>query len=72
MCSQHRTEVVTLLKSEANLRSSLTPFYLELFNAVARLEGGIKFLVDFRGDLLVSELMTASEMAGRCVYIDVC
>lgn len=48
----HRTDVVTLLKSEANLRSSLTPFYLELFNAVARLEEGIKFLVDFRGDLL--------------------
>lgn len=46
--------MVTLLHSESNLRSSLTPFYLELFNAIARLEGGIKFLVDLRADLLAS------------------
>ncbi len=52
---QQRTEVVTLLHSEANLRSSLTPFYLELFNTIARLEGGIKFLVDLRADLLASQ-----------------
>ena len=31
----------------------LRPFYLDLFSLVARLEGGIKFLVDFRGGLLV-------------------
>lgn len=55
---------MTLLKSEANLRSSLTPFYLELFNAVARLEEGIKFLVDFRGDLLVSPLMAKQADCG--------
>ena len=46
---------MTLLHSEANLRSNLTPFYLELFNTIARLEGGIKFLVDLRGDLLASQ-----------------
>lgn len=53
---QNRTEKATLLKSETNLRSTLTPFYLELFNAIARLDGGIKFLVDLRGDLLVSSM----------------
>ncbi len=40
--------------SGSNLRQTLTPFYSELFSHVARVEGGIKFLVELRGDLLVS------------------
>ena len=50
---KQRNQVV-ILKSEAGLRVSLNPFYYDLFNVIARLEGGIKFLVDMRGDLLVS------------------
>lgn len=44
--------------SESSLRHSLTPFYSELFSLIARVEGGIKFLVDLRGDLLVSHTMS--------------
>ncbi len=40
--------------SESSLKQSLNPFYNELFSNIARVEGGIKFLVDLRGDLLVS------------------
>ena len=46
-----------MLKSEAGLRLSLSPFYSELFAMIARLEGGIKFLVDIRGDLLVRVIL---------------
>ena len=45
---------MTLLKSESSLRQVLTPFYAELFTHIARTEGGIKFLVDLRADILVS------------------
>ncbi len=40
--------------SESSLRQSLSPFYSELFSHIARVEGGIKFLVELRGDLLVN------------------
>ena len=54
---QHRSDS-TLLMSESSLKQSLTPFYSELFSLIARVEGGIKFLVDLRGDLLVSHPMS--------------
>ena len=34
----------------------LSPLYLQLFNLIGQLEGGVKFLVDLRADLLVSFL----------------
>ena len=52
MHAQNRSEA-TLLRSEEHLRQVLRPFYRDLFSLVACLEGGIKFLVDFRGGLLV-------------------
>ena len=52
--TQHRSEA-TLVKSEEHLRQVLRPFYGDLFSHIARLDGGIKFLVDLRGDLLVGQ-----------------
>ncbi|XP_022244718.1 malonyl-CoA decarboxylase, mitochondrial-like isoform X2 [Limulus polyphemus] len=40
------------IKAEENLRSSLTPYYIGLFGHIGRLEGGVKFLVDLRKDVL--------------------
>ena len=41
-------------KSEDRLRHVLSPLYMQLFNLIGQLEGGVKFLVDLRADLLVS------------------
>ncbi|XP_064404931.1 malonyl-CoA decarboxylase, mitochondrial-like isoform X2 [Halichondria panicea] len=51
----------TLLMSGSSLRQTLTPFYGELFSHIARVEGGIKFLVDLRGDLL--EILKSKQSA---------
>ncbi|KAL5457281.1 hypothetical protein EMCRGX_G034529 [Ephydatia muelleri] len=51
--TQQRDEP-TLLKSELTLRQSLQPFYWTLFTYIARLEGGLKFLLDMREDLLTT------------------
>ena len=64
---QQRTEA-TLLKSEGSLRKLLSPFYSELFSIIARLEGGIKFLVDIRGDLLVCTCVPAFVLCG-CAHV---
>lgn len=52
--SQGRGEA-TLLKSEAHLFQLLQPPYCQLFSLIGRLEGGVKFLVDLRGDLLEAQ-----------------
>lgn len=41
---------------ERTLKDVLTPAYHWLFVIMGRLEGGVKFLVDLRNDVLVSEL----------------
>ena len=41
-------------RSEDRLRHMLSPLYMQLFNLIGQLEGGVKFLVDLRADLLVS------------------
>lgn len=53
---QQRTENALLL-SERDLRQALSPFYCEIFSEIAKLEGGIKFLVEVRGDILVSGMV---------------
>lgn len=45
-------------KSEDRLRHMLIPLYMQLFNLIGQLEGGVKFLVDLRADLLVSYIYT--------------
>ena len=51
-------EMPAIGKNEDRLRHVLNPLYMQLFNLIGQLEGGIKFLVDLRADLLVS-----------CIYI---
>ncbi|XP_060067429.1 malonyl-CoA decarboxylase, mitochondrial-like isoform X1 [Ylistrum balloti] len=41
-----------LLKSEERLRSTLVPRYQQLFQKIGRIEGGVKFLVNMRADIL--------------------
>lgn len=45
-------EEVGLLKAEEQLHHALTPRYKMLFMNIGRIEGGVKFLVDMRGDLI--------------------
>lgn len=42
-----------LLMTEERLRHTLIPQYQQLFSKIGRLEGGVKFLVDMRADILV-------------------
>ncbi|XP_021379839.1 malonyl-CoA decarboxylase, mitochondrial-like isoform X2 [Mizuhopecten yessoensis] len=41
-----------LLKSEERLRNSLVPRFQQLFQKIGRIEGGVKFLVNMRADIL--------------------
>ncbi|MED6288012.1 hypothetical protein CHARACLAT_022217 [Characodon lateralis] len=52
-----RRDQATILQAEDRLRYSLTPRYKQLFSHVSRVEGGVKFLVDLRADLL--EILTS-------------
>ncbi|CAL8292004.1 unnamed protein product [Boreogadus saida] len=52
----------TVLQAEDRLRYALTPRYRQLLNGVSRADGGVKFLVDLRADLL--ELMDSKDHEG--------
>ncbi|XP_027887804.1 malonyl-CoA decarboxylase, mitochondrial [Xiphophorus couchianus] len=56
-----RRDQATILQAEDRLRYSLTPRYKQLFSHVSRVEGGVKFLVDLRADLLEILASKASE-----------
>lgn len=45
-------DLATILQAEDRLRYSLTPRYKHLLNHISRVEGGVKFLVDLRADVL--------------------
>ncbi|KAG7333351.1 hypothetical protein KOW79_003486 [Hemibagrus wyckioides] len=45
-------DLATILQAEDRLRYSLTPRYKQLLNHISRVEGGVKFLVDLRADVL--------------------
>lgn len=45
-------DLATILQVEDRLRYSLTPRYKQLLNHISRVEGGVKFLVDLRADVL--------------------
>ena len=47
------------LKTEHQLKTALSPQYLWLFKYIGRLEDGVKFLVDFRTDVLVKKILQA-------------
>lgn len=42
-----------LLMTEERLRHTLIPQYQQLFSKIGRIDGGVKFLVDMRADILV-------------------
>ncbi|XP_051237538.1 malonyl-CoA decarboxylase, mitochondrial [Dicentrarchus labrax] len=54
-------DVATILQVEDRLRYSLTPHYKQLLNHISRVEGGVKFLVDLRADVLEIISSKASE-----------
>ncbi|KAG7229837.1 hypothetical protein INR49_012486 [Caranx melampygus] len=45
-------DLATILQVEDRLRYTLTPRYKQLLNHISRVEGGVKFLVDLRADVL--------------------
>ena len=55
-------------KSEDRLRHVLSPLYMQLFNLIGQLEGGVKFLVDLRADLLVSYIYILCSTSYKCVH----
>nr|XP_046250694.1 malonyl-CoA decarboxylase, mitochondrial isoform X2 [Scatophagus argus] len=54
-------DLATILQVEDRLRYSLTPRYKQLLNHISRVEGGVKFLVDLRADVLEIISSKASE-----------
>ena len=57
----------TVLQAEDRLRYALTPRYRQLLNGVSRADGGVKFLVDLRADLL--ELMASKNHEGPNIRV---
>ncbi|XP_054632919.1 malonyl-CoA decarboxylase, mitochondrial [Dunckerocampus dactyliophorus] len=56
-------DLATILQAEDRLRYSLTPRYKQLLNHISRVEGGVKFLVDLRADVLEIISSKSSESA---------
>lgn len=54
-------DMATILQVEDRLRYSLTPRYKQLLSHISRVEGGVKFLVDIRADVLELVSLKASE-----------
>ncbi|KAM3870700.1 malonyl-CoA decarboxylase, mitochondrial [Diretmus argenteus] len=54
-------DLATILQVEDRLRYSLTPRYKQLLSHISRVEGGVKFLVDLRADVLDILASKASE-----------
>ncbi|OCT82407.1 malonyl-CoA decarboxylase, mitochondrial [Xenopus laevis] len=50
--AQQKRDLGTVLQVEDRLRYYLTPQYKLLFSHISKLEGGMKFLVDLRADIL--------------------
>lgn len=51
--TQERGEAF-VLKAMERLRASMTPSYQSLLQQIGRIDGGVKFLVDLRSDILVN------------------
>lgn len=54
-------DLATILQVEDRLRYSLTPRYRQLLSHISRVEGGVKFLVDLRADVLEITAAKTSE-----------
>ena len=53
--AKNEPESKALLRAEQLLRHAIVPGHNKFFDRVSRLPGGLKFLIDMRHDLLVSE-----------------
>ncbi|XP_063405322.1 malonyl-CoA decarboxylase, mitochondrial-like isoform X1 [Mytilus trossulus] len=60
IASEERGDAV-ILRVEERLRQSLVPQYQQLFRNVSRHEGGVKFLVDMRADILTNITSISNE-----------
>ncbi|XP_039619432.1 malonyl-CoA decarboxylase, mitochondrial [Polypterus senegalus] len=52
LVDSQKRDAATVLQAEDRLRYYLTPRYLALFGHISRVEGGMKFLLDMRGDVI--------------------
>lgn len=52
LLENHEQGEIYVLNGEEKLRKALTPLYQWLFSQIGRLEGGVKFLVDLRANIL--------------------
>lgn len=50
--AQQKRDLGTVMQVEDRLRYYLTPHYKVLFSHISRMEGGMKFLVDLRSDIV--------------------
>ncbi|KAK3577387.1 hypothetical protein CHS0354_032235 [Potamilus streckersoni] len=66
VAAQERGEAI-LLKVEERLRHTLIPRYQHLFSQIGRIEGGVKFLVDLRADILT--FMGSSTVETDIAYV---
>lgn len=58
---QQKRDLGTVLQVEDRLRYYLTPQYKGLFCHISKLEGGVKFLVDLRADIIESLASKAAD-----------
>lgn len=58
---QQSREVAVLLQAEDRLRYALVPRYRGLFHYISKLDGGVRFLVKLRADLLEAQALKLVE-----------
>lgn len=58
---QQSREVAVLLQAEDRLRYALVPRYRGLFHHISKLDGGVRFLVQLRADLLEAQALKLVE-----------
>lgn len=64
-------DLATILQVEDRLRYNLTPRYKQLLNHISRVEGGVKFLVDLRADVLdiiSSKVSESPHIRVKCLF----
>lgn len=64
-------DLATILQVEDRLRYSLTPRYKQLLCHISRVEGGVKFLVDLRADvleLIASKVSESPQIRVTCLF----
>lgn len=66
-CSKDKGDAA-VIKAEDNLRSALAVDQAWMLSALARQEGGIKFLIDIRADILVFKLFKFNYVKNRVNY----